>query len=144
MTLGAALGAVISMGLVPLFYFAKRLAETTETDLSVALALHWGIWASAGLAAGLAFAIGLGEGRRAGRAVLGGLLGASAATLLYEVVGAVFYPLAATAEPIAQTWEPRVLARLLVPVLSPLAIGRLLLVQARPRKEAENAPSSPR
>jgi hypothetical protein len=131
--LGAALGAVTSLGLVPLFFYAKQFTETTEPDLSVALALHSGIWAPAGLAAGLAFAIGLGDRRKAGRAMLGGLLGAFVATLLYEVIGAVFFPLDATGEPIAQAWQPRALARLLVPLLSALAIGKLVLGRARPR-----------
>jgi hypothetical protein len=129
--LGAALGAVASLGLVPLFYYAKQFTETTEPDLSVALALHSGMWTPTGLAAGLAFAIGLGERRKAGRALLGGLLGAFVATLLYEVIGAVFYPLDGTGEPIAQAWQPRALARLLVPLLSALAIGKLVLGPAR-------------
>jgi hypothetical protein len=131
--LGAALGAVMSLGLVPLFFYAKQFTETTEPDLSVALALHSGMWAPAGLAGGLAFAIGLGGRRRAGRAMLAGLLGAFVATLLYEVIGAVFYPLAGTGDPIAQAWQPRALARLLVPLLSALAIGKLTLGPARPR-----------
>ena len=111
LALGAVLGAVTPLVLFPLFYAAKQLTATTEPDLVVSLLLHAGTWASLGAVGGLAFAIGAGGRGRIGRAVIGGFLGAFVATLLYEVIGAVLFPLAGTGEPIAETWEPRVLAQ---------------------------------
>jgi hypothetical protein len=142
LSLGAVLGAVLSLGLTPLYYVARQFTATAEPDLSVAFFLHAGIWTPLGAAAGLAFALGLGGRNQLGRAVLGGLLGAFVGTLLYEIIGAVFFPLAGTAEPIAESWQPRVLARLLVPVLSALAIGRLVLAPLHSEKRAES-PSPP-
>lgn len=129
--LGTVLGAATSLGLIPLFYVAKHFTASTEPDLSMSLVLHAGIWASLGAAGGLAFAIGLGEHCRLGRAVIGGFLGAFVATLLYEVLGAVAFPLSGTGEPIAENWAPRVLARILIPVLSALAIGKFTLAPPR-------------
>jgi hypothetical protein len=129
LALGGVLGIVTSLGLVTLFYFAQQFTVTLEQDLIVSLVVHAGIWGSLGAAGGLAFALGLGERRRIGRAVIGGLLGALAATLVYEVIGAVCFPLAGSGKPIAETWIPRVLARFLIPVLSALAIGRFVLAR---------------
>jgi hypothetical protein len=140
LALGATLGTVASLAFVPLYFFAQRVAATAEPDLSVAMLLHAGIWMSLGAAAGMAFALGLGDPRRIGRAVLGGLLGAFVGTLLYDVIGAAFFPLDGTADPIAQTWYTRSIARMLVPLFSALAIGKLVLSQ--PGKEREKAPLS--
>jgi hypothetical protein len=136
--LGAILGVVLSLGTIPLFSYAKRFTTSTEPDLSVALALHAGVWAVLGAAGGLAFAVGLGSRTRLGRALFGGFLGALVGTMLYEVIGAVFFPLADTAEPIAATWETRALARFLVPVFTALALGKLALAQGRSKKQSES------
>jgi hypothetical protein len=52
-------------------------------------------------------------------------------TMLYDVIGAVFFPLAETAEPIAATWETRALARFLVPDFRALVLGKFTLAQGR-------------
>jgi hypothetical protein len=140
LALGAVLGAVASLAFIPLYFVAKRFAATAEPDLSVAMLLHAGVWMSVGAVAGMAFALGLGEPRRAGRAVLGGLLGALVGTLLYDVIGAAVFPLDGTADPIAQTWYSRSLARVLVPLLSALAIAKFAGEQ--PGKQLEKAPLS--
>jgi hypothetical protein len=140
LVLGAALGAVASLAFIPLYFVAKRFSATAEPDLSVAMLLHAGIWMSVGAAAGMAFALGLGERRRAGRAVLGGLLGALVGTLLYDVIGAAYFPLDGTSDPIAQTWYTRSLARLIVPLLGALSIGKLVL--GEPAKRVEKSPLS--
>ena len=76
--------------------------------------VHGGIWGPIGAAGGLAFALGLGGGpRSAFRATLGGLVGASLGTVLFEIVGAWFFPLAKTAYPIAVGAGARLTARLL-------------------------------
>jgi len=131
LVIGAALGIAIPFVLFPLFYAAKKFTETTEPDLLVSLAIHAGIWASLGAAGGLAFALGLGGLGRLGHAVIGGFLGAVVGTLVYEVVGAVAFPLSGSADPIAQTWEPRVLSRLLIPLVASLAIGLLVLAPGK-------------
>jgi hypothetical protein len=140
LALGAALGTVASLAFIPLYFVVKRLAATAEPDLSVAMLLHAGVWMSIGAAAGMAFALGRGEPRSTGRAVFGGLLGAFVGTLLYDVIGAAFFPLDGTADPIAQTWYSRSLARVLVPLLSALAIAKFAGDQ--PGKQLEKAPLS--
>jgi hypothetical protein len=131
--LGAILGAILSRGAIPLFYYSKKFTVSSETDLGVAFALHAGVWAILGAAGGLAFAVGLGGRTRMSHALFGGLLGGLVGTMLYDVIGAVFFPLADTAEPIAATWETRALARFLVPVFTALVLGRFSLAQSQGR-----------
>ncbi len=80
-------------------------------DITVPLLIHAAIWASAGAAAGLAFGLGARErGRRLLQAALGGLFGAIVGAAVYELVGAVAFPLDKTVEPISLTWASRLLA----------------------------------
>jgi hypothetical protein len=141
--LGLILGAVLSLGDIPLFYYSKRFTVSSETDLGVAFALHAGVWAILGAAGGLAFAVGLGGRTRMSRALLGGLLGGLVGTMLYEVIGAVFFPLADTAEPIAATWEARAMARFLVPVFTALVLGKFALAQSQGRSPERSESRSP-
>ena len=88
--------------------------EDAGRDLGLALATHGGIWISVGVAAGLGLGLGLGGGARLGRAVVGGLLGAVIATVIYEFGGAVGFPLSESFRPRAVTAGPRLLAHLSV------------------------------
>jgi hypothetical protein len=140
--LGAILGTVLSLGVIPVFYYSKRFTVSSEPDLGVAFALHAGVWAILGAAGGLAFAVGLGGRTRMSRALCGGLLGGLVGTMLYDVIGAVFFPLADTAEPIAATWETRALARFLVPVFTAMVLGKFTLGQGQSPKLDESRSSS--
>lgn len=131
LVLGSLLGAVMPAVLFPIYYAARQYSATTEPDLLISLLMHGGIWACLGAAGGLSFALGLGPRGRLGRAVLGGLLGAFVAALLYEALCAVMFPLAGAGDPIPQSWEPRVFSRMLVPVLSALAVGLFTLEPAK-------------
>jgi len=71
------------------------------------------MWGAVGLSGGLAFGLGLGGGRIA-RAVIGGLLGSVLAAIIYEIAGAVAFPLDRTIQPIAEAASPRLIAHLAV------------------------------
>ncbi|WP_210405691.1 hypothetical protein [Paludisphaera borealis] len=83
-------------------------------ELLRSVLMHLGLWLPIGVAAGLA--LGLGEPRRIPAAVLGGLVGVALATIAYEILGSIVYPLAETGGPVALEWQPRLLATLLVAV----------------------------
>jgi hypothetical protein len=108
-----AAGSGMSFLFLPGYY--QRFNPQDE-DLILPILMHGGIWSAIGAGGGLAFGIGMGGAARTFRALLGGLLGAVAATLLYEVVGAVLLPLAKTSQPLAATSGARLLAQLLVAV----------------------------
>src|SRR5262245_3725815 len=109
---GGGLGAAASKVLVPLFIRNERVLQD---DLLLPLLTHGGTWAAIGLAGGLAFGLGLGgPGSRLVHATLGGLLGGAVAAGVYEVAGAVLFPLEKTAQPISEGVGSRLFARLVV------------------------------
>ena len=59
------------------------------------------ICSSVGAAGGLAFGIGLGGRDRWMKSLLGGLVGAALATVVYELVGAIAFPTDKTELPIS-------------------------------------------
>ena len=63
--------------------------------------------------------------------------------MLYDVIGAVFFPLADTAEPIAATWQTRALARFLVPVLTAWVLGKFALAQSQGRSPKPSESRTP-
>jgi hypothetical protein len=107
--LGGAAGAGISRALLPIYF---RILDPDHGDLILAILIQGGIWPVIGAAGGAAFGIGLGDRGRAVRASLGGLLGALAGVLVYEMVGAVVFPLEGTSSPLSATWGTRLFARL--------------------------------
>jgi hypothetical protein len=109
--LAGAAGAGVTMGLVPL-YFQNQ--DPQSNSLLLPLLIHGGIWSAIGLAAGLAFGIGLGGRGRVLRAGLGGLLGAIVGTLLFEIMGAIAFPTAKTHYPVSEEAASRLLAVLAV------------------------------
>jgi hypothetical protein len=127
MVLGAAAGAGAAVAAVPL---ASSVHEQDPGNMSVEMAssllVHGLPWAAVGAAGGLAFGIGLGGRARAGRALLGGLLGALAGTFLYEIIGALALPATKTIEPVAATWGIRLLSQVLAVI--PTAAGVAALV----------------
>jgi hypothetical protein len=127
MVLGAAAGAGAALAAVPL---ASRIhlldPGNMSTEMASSLVVHGLPWAAVGAVGGLAFAIGLGGRARAGRALLGGLLGAVAGTFLYEIIGALALPAAKIVEPIAATSGIRLLSQVLAVI--PTAAGVAALV----------------
>ena len=110
--LGAACGLVASYGAVPLFY---RYERAFANDLIAAMVLHGTIWGALGASSALAFVIGAGIGRtQAIRCVGGGIMGALAGTVVFELLGAVLFASDSTTDPISASAGSRLMARLLV------------------------------
>jgi hypothetical protein len=107
--LGGAAGGIIARILVPVYF---RAYNPDRDDLILAVLIQGGIWSVIGAAAGTAYGIGLGDRGRVLRALLGGLLGATAGMLVYEMVGALAFPLGGTSDPVRATWGTRLFARL--------------------------------
>jgi hypothetical protein len=131
--LGLALGAGVSLALLP--WFITMRYQYFDYDLILSVLMHGLIWGLLGAAAGLAFAVGLGESRLRARALVAGFVGAVLGAIAFDLVGAVFFPMAETDEPISETWPTRLLARLLVTVATAIAVI-LLLPEPRPIQPA--------
>jgi hypothetical protein len=116
---GAVAGTGMALVIVPR-YFRWYLRLRPE-GLVPPLLMHGGIWGAIGAAGGLAFGLGLGGRGHAAKALLGGLLGALMGTALYEILGALAFPMSRTDHPVAAAWAPRLLARLLVATLAATA-----------------------
>jgi hypothetical protein len=130
MALATALGLGASLALQPLYYQSLQL-DRIEQDLTMPALVHAGIWAAVAAPAGMAFGLGLGGRRvRIARAALGGLLGAVVAAVAYEVLGELAFPQAKTIQPMALTWPPRLMARLLLALLA--AAGAAALIPRAP------------
>jgi hypothetical protein len=124
LVLGALLGAGVSRALLP--FSLKAQVDYPDNELIVSLMMHGLIWGLVGASAGLAFAVGLGDRRLVGRALLAGLLGAVLGAVAFEVIGAVFFTSANTSRPISETWLTRLLARLLVAIGTAATLALLL------------------
>ncbi len=122
--LGLALGAGISLAVLPKFISMRY--DYFEYDLIIAMVMHSLIWGLLGAAAGLAFAVGLGESRSAGRSLVAGWVGAVLGALAFELIGAMVFPSANTNYPISETWPTRLMARLLVSVGAALTVALLV------------------
>jgi hypothetical protein len=135
LVLGAAAGAGAALAAVPL---ADRVQAhdpgNLYLELSASLLVHGLPWAAIGAMGGLAFGVGLGGLDRILRGLLGGLLGAAAGALLYEVIGALALPGAKLIEPIAASWGIRLLAQF-VAVIS-LSAGIAALVPDSPHEKS--------
>jgi outer membrane lipoprotein SlyB len=133
---GCVLGSAITAGAswVCLPFYFKALARDQEKmghDLVVPLLVHAGIWATCGLAAGVAFGIGLRAGwLRMLNAALGGLIGAAMGAAVYELVGAMVFLDAQTTEPVAATWQARLFARVLVAALAAVTAATMINMQS--------------
>jgi hypothetical protein len=113
LALGGAAAAVAARVLLP-FYFLN--VEPEENALLLPLLTHGGLWTAIGAAAGLAFGLGLGGRGRWARGALGGLLGGVSATVVYELVGALAFPIDKTSQPVSATVVTRLFAQLAVAV----------------------------
>jgi hypothetical protein len=110
---GAVLGAVAAAAaaylLLPIYFL--HVSPQGES-LALPLMTHGGIWAAIGAASGLALAIGLGDRGRWPRAFLGGLLGGVAGAVIYDLVGAIAFPLDKTSQPVSATIATRLFAQI--------------------------------
>jgi hypothetical protein len=132
--LAGAAGAAMSRVLLPI-YFGNF--DPDRDDLTLALLIQGGNWSVIGAAGGAAFGIGIGGRVRVARALLGGLLGALAGVLVYEIVGALVFPLGGTSHPLSATAGTRLFARLAVAILASAGAARGAL---DPVKEAGSGP----
>src|SRR5262249_3452312 len=83
-------------------------------DLLVPLLTHLALWSGTGLAAGLAFGIGshMTPRSRLIGAALAGLAGAVLGTIVFDLGGAVLFPMVRTVDPFSLSAEARLMARL--------------------------------
>ncbi len=123
--LGVSAGAVTTKFLMPV---ADSNRGAMVDDMILPLWVLGGMWAPLGLVAGLAFALGMWpiEAAILPRAALGGLAGAALGTVLYLTLGAVVLPLSETGNPIPATLAARSLARLVVALLTGIAVAGLV------------------
>ncbi|QDV37759.1 hypothetical protein [Tautonia plasticadhaerens] len=128
---GTVAGTVAALALVTLYY--RSYTDFIPKGLVQPLLMHAGIWGAIGAAGGLAFGLGWGGRVQGARGLIGGLVGASLGAAIYEIVGALAFPLGRTFEPTALEWLPRLLARLLVASLA--AVGAALVVPGPSRSE---------
>jgi hypothetical protein len=127
MVLGIVAAAAFSLVLLPVYNRVQDIyEEKASIDLTVPLLIHGGIWAAIGATAGLAFGIGLGGRYAIARGLLGGLVGAALGAVVYEIVGALAFPLDSTVQPLSQSWGSRLLARSAVALL--VAVGVALAI----------------
>jgi hypothetical protein len=113
LVLGGAAGALPPWIVIPL---SSRHQDLSGNDLGRSMVVHAALWIAAGAAAGLALALGR-VGRSRGRAIeamLGGALGALVGVAIYDIFGALAFPLAGTGLPVSATPATRLLARLLI------------------------------
>jgi hypothetical protein len=125
--LGVAAPACVAIWLVPFFY---RNHDPQSNDLLMSLFTQGAIWSSLGAAGGLALGAGLGGRGLWKRALVGGIAGAAAAAIIYEIAGALMFATGKTELPIAASFPARALAQTLVSVLT--AAGAVLAVRRPP------------
>jgi hypothetical protein len=72
---------------------------------------------------------------------MGGLLGAALGTAVYEIVGALAFPMAGTPWVISATAGTRLLARIIVTTLAAEGVALGLTMELSPDGEASHAPA---
>jgi len=138
MLLGA--GAAGGMASMVLPYFFKTY-DPQAGDLFLPLLTHGAIWSAAGAIGGLMFGLGLG-GQGLWKATLGGgLVGAAAATIIYEIVGALAFATSRTDLPLSSSITARAMAQLLVAMLT--AVGAIVALDQSTRQKPSRVVPSP-
>ena len=132
--LGSIIAASFSLILVSIFF---KNHHPQSSDLIYPLFTHGAIWSAVGAVGGLAFGLGLGGRGRWKATLVGGLMGAAAATVVYELVGALFFASNKTDLPLSSSSTTRGMALLLVASLS--SIGAVLALH-QPAKQAARSP----
>jgi hypothetical protein len=126
--LGIAVVAPIALILVSNF-FARH--DPQSVDLMLPLLTHGAIWSAAGAIGGLAFGLGIGGRGRWKATLAGGLFGAAAATMIYEIVGALAFATSRTELPLSSSIATRGMAQFLVTTLSAMGVVLALNQPAR-------------
>ena len=127
--LGGSVGAALTQVILP-FYYQFFNPDTNDLILGVLVLTRRSRPASAPVG-GAAFGVGFGDWRDVVRAALGGLLGAIAGALVFEMVGAIAFPLDETANPISVTWATRLFARLAVTLLTSIGVAMSVLNEVK-------------
>jgi hypothetical protein len=122
--LGTAAAAPLALFLVSVFF---KSHDPQSVDLVLPLLTHGAIWSAIGAVGGLAFGLGLGGQGRWKATLVGGLLGAAAATIIYELVGALAFASDKTDLPVSFSITTRGMAHLLVAICS--AVGAALALR---------------
>jgi hypothetical protein len=128
--------AAVSVALVLVSNFFKR-HDPQSGDLVLPLLTHGAIWSVVGAIGGLAFGLGLGGQGRWKATLVGGLVGAAAATVIYEIVGALAFASNKTDLPLSSAIATRGMAQLLVAILS--AVGAVLALRQSAKREASSS-----
>ncbi|RUL89134.1 hypothetical protein [Tautonia sociabilis] len=134
---GLAAGGLLGAGGASiLFSIYLENVDPNANDLLFPLAIHAGVWSLVGLAGGLALGLGAGGGRsRIARVAVGGLVGGAIGAAVYEVGGAILFPIAKTSQPIAEEAMARLLAHSVTSVLAAL-VAAMSLAEPKPRRGA--------
>lgn len=132
---GGVLGAATSYGVFTAFH---TLTDANSSELIPSLLAHGGLAALVGASGGLAFGLASEGWGRAGRCAIGGMAGAVLGAVLFEVVGAVVFPVAKTGDPIAAEGSARLLWHALVNLLA--ALGAAAVAEA-PAKVTKSTPT---
>jgi hypothetical protein len=119
--LGTAVGGCISYVVLPIFF---QRYDPQSGSLVLPLLNHGAIWLAVGAVGGLAFGLGLGGRGRWKATLVGGITGALAATVVYELIGALAFASSKTDLPLSSSSTTRGMALLLVGSFS--AIGAAL------------------
>ncbi len=137
LVLAAAAAAALSLVLVPNFF---KKHDPQSNELTLPLLTHGTIWTPVGAITGLVFGIGLGGRGRWKATLLGGFVGAAAATVVYEVVGALAFATYKTDLPLSSSSTTRGMALGLVAIFS--AVGAVsALHEAAKSKAPSSVPS---
>lgn len=122
LSVGAVSTAAVAKFVVPYYYRAFDTSiDKLSHEILLPFSIHAAIWICAGIAGGGSLGLGLGSWSVAFRGALGGGLGALLGTVIYEVVGALLFTMAGTAQPLAEQWEPRMIALVSVATLTSIA-----------------------
>src|SRR5262249_8977291 len=108
--------------------------DPQPNELLLPLLTHGAIWSTVGAIAGLMFGLGLGGKGRWMATLVGGLAGAAAATIIYEIVGALAFASSKTDLPVSSSIASRGMAHLLVAILS--VGGAAWALRPSPKKKA--------
>jgi hypothetical protein len=118
MLLGGLIAAGTSLVLLPAFF---RQLVPDPSDLLTPIMIHGGIWGAIGALGGLAFAIGMGRGRRVVDAIIGACFGTLLATIVFHFSGEMLFPNSRSFDALATLPIVRLMAMVSVSVL--LAVG---------------------
>jgi len=114
---GGLVATVASITILPFLY--RRLVPDPN-DLLTPIMVYGGISAAIGAVGGAAFAIGMGRGRLAARAMAGACLGAFLGTVVFQLLNELVFAHPSSGSLVSGSSSTRLLTRLLVTVLTAL------------------------